>query len=184
MRTRATVGLFVSIWLGAGLAYGDTIGLYADTQGTNCNFVDNQPRLLQVHVVHISPGGATASEFSAPMPACMTGATYLSDTVWFAVGNSQVGISVGYGSCVTGSIYLMAINYFVRGTSEICCVYPVLPNPYAVPGGAVLVQDCDFNSVSGVGLAATVNGNSSCPCGGPVPVEETTWGRVKTLYEE
>jgi hypothetical protein len=110
------------------------------------------------------------------------GVTYLSDTVWFAVGNSQNGIAVGYGSCLTGSIFVMMINYFVQGTSEACCVYPVLPYPNAVPGGAILVQDCDYNLVFGVGLAATVNGNSSCPCGYPVPVEETTWGGVKALY--
>lgn len=183
MKARVAAALFVIIWLVGGVAYGDTIGLYADNQGLNCNIVDDQPNLLQIYVLHGSPGGATAAQFSAPKPACMTGATYMSDTVWFAVGNSQTGIAVGYGSCLTGTIWLMSINYFVQGTSEACCIYPVLPDPNAGPGGAILVQDCDYNLVFAVGLAATVNGNSSCPCGYPVPVEGTTWGALKALYE-
>jgi hypothetical protein len=72
MKTRVTAGFFVSVWLVAGLAYGDTIGLYADDQGLNCNIVDNYHGLLQVYVMHTSAGGATAAQFSAPRPGCMT----------------------------------------------------------------------------------------------------------------
>jgi hypothetical protein len=62
-------------------------------------------------------------------------------------------------------------------------LYPVLPNPN-FPSGKIEVGDCSNHVVFGVGLVATLNGNSSCPCGYPVPVEETTWGSVKALYAE
>jgi len=183
MRMRVAAGLFGLIWLVAGWARGDTIGLYANTQGTNCNITENLP-LTYVYVVHVAPGGAAGSEFMAPKPACWTGATWLMDQEPFGqIGNSQVGKSIGYGSCLVGSIHILTIVYFVQGTAEPCCLYPLLPNPYS-PGGQLLVADCDFNPVVAIGLASTVNGNPTCPCGYPVPVQETTWGGVKALYTE
>jgi hypothetical protein len=182
VRTRVTVGLFVFIWLVAGLAYGDTIGLYADNIGTNCNIAES-PTLTYVYVVHVSSGGATASEFMAPKPACWTGATWIQDIeVYGMPGNSQTGKSIGYGACLIGTIHILTIVYFSQGLAEPCCVYPVLAVPWS-PGGQLLVADCDFNAVPAIGLTATVNGNATCPCGCPVPVEETTWGAVKALYE-
>lgn len=183
MKTRVTVGLFGIIWLLAGLAYGDTIGLYADNGGTNCNIAESLP-FTYVYVVHVSPGGATGSEFMAPKPGCWTGATWMQDIEIYGMpGNSQTGKSIGYGSCLTGVIHILTIVYFAQGLAEPCCVYPVLPAPWS-PGGQLLMSDCDFNLVPAMGLAATVNGNSTCPCGYPVPVEETTWGSVKALYDE
>jgi hypothetical protein len=76
------------------------------------------------------------------------------------------------------------MQYFVQGGSESCCFYPLLPDPDPSTGGNVRVVDCDGNTVAATGLVATVNGNATCPCGYPVPVEETTWGQVKALYTE
>jgi hypothetical protein len=183
MRTRIAGGVFACIWLVAGLAYGDTIGLYADNLGTSCNIGESYP-LTYVYVVHVSPGGATASEFMAPKPACWTGAMWMQDIEIYGMpGNSQTGKSIGYGSCVTGTIHILTIVYFAQGTAEPCCVYPVLPAPWS-PGGEVLIADCDLNPVTAIGLASTVNGDSTCPCGYPVSVDETTWGSVKALYTE
>ena len=55
---------------------------------------------------------------------------------------------------------------------------------YIIQDGQVEVVDCQFASRIATGLTGTVNGNVTCPCGYPVPVEETTWGRVKSLYIE
>lgn len=188
MRTRVTVGLFVCILLGAGLAYGDTIGLYADPSGTSCNITVTPPfTLTYVYVVHVAPGGAVASEFMAPKPVCGTGATWIGDQEQFpcliGCGDSQTGKTIGYGLCLVGSIHVTTIVYFNLGSSEACCPYPVLPHPNS-PGGKVQVADCNYNIVPAVGLMAMVNGNATCPCGYPVPVEETTWGRIKSLYDE
>ena len=186
MRMAIAVGLFGLVSVIAGWAHGDTIGLYSDTWGTNCNISENVP-LTYVYVVHTAPGGATASEFSAPKPACWTGATWMGDQERFlcliGCGDSQTGKTIGYGSCVAGSIHILTIMYFTAGASGPCCAYPLLPHP-GVAGGQVQVADCDFNVAPGVGLMGVVNGNATCPCGYPVPLEETTWGQVKALYGE
>ena len=184
MKTLFLTGLTLLGCLFVGIANADTVGLYADPAGVECNIIDDTPGLLRIHVVHKSPQGSWAAQFSAPMPACMTGATFISDTaVWEVIGSSQTGVSMGYGSCQTGSINFLTIDYFAQGTSDPCCLYPVLPDP-RVPSGEIEVVDCNGQLAYAQGEVSTVNGDSSCPCGYPVPVEKTTWGKVKALYME
>jgi hypothetical protein len=184
MRTNVKVGLFVLICLVSGLAHGDTIGLYADPSGESCNIVATTPfALTYVYVVHVTDGAA-ASMFRAPKPACWTGATWIGDSTPYCAGvgcgDSQTGIALVYGACRI-DVHILTITYFVQGASESCCLYPLLPHPWS-PGGQVEVADCQFNPGVAMGLIAAVNGGPTCPCGYPVPVEETTWGRVKSLY--
>ncbi len=67
-----------------------------------------------------------ASQFAAPMPACMTGVTYLGETSTYAVavGTTQTGVSIGYGACYSGTIHVLTVRFFGTGLSEPCCVYP------------------------------------------------------------
>jgi len=180
LKTSIAAGLFLLTisWVAS---YADTIGLYRDNAGANCNIVETFP-LTFVYVVHFSPGGAMGCEFSAPKPACWTNAIWLSDQESFEnPGTSQYGKSVGYGTCRTGATHVLTIIYFAQGTGEPCCMYPVRPHTLA---NVVYAVDCSFNLQTAAGLTATVNGNATCPCGFPVPVEETTWGKVKSLYIE
>ena len=186
MRTRVIGALFGLIWLVAGLVHADTIGLYADQWGTNCN-IELQHDLTYVHVVHVTDG-ATGCEFMAPQPACLTGAVSVYDQCVLpppacCCGSSQTGMTFDYGVCRSGAIEIARIVYRMGQTTNPCCVYPLLPHPNS-SGGQLLVSDCDYNVVPAIGLASTVNGDSTCPCGYPVPVEETTWGGVKALYTE
>ena len=74
MGTKAAIGLVVLICLFSGLARSDTIGLYADPSGTNCNIYATTPFVLtNVYVVHVAPLGTSGSAFSAPTPACWAG---------------------------------------------------------------------------------------------------------------
>jgi len=185
MRVGVIAGLLGVIWLVAGWAYADTIGLYADAQGTQCNIVDNATGLLPIYVVHVASVGAGGYAFSAPKPACMVGAIFLSDTDPFGMflGNTQTGVVIPYGPCETGPIHVTTMNFFAFGTSEPCCSYPVLGHPDFDPTNP-LVFDCANQAYLAQGLTATINGNATCPCGYPVPLEETSWGRVKALYTE
>jgi hypothetical protein len=166
---------------------GDTLGIYSDNRGMSCNIVDTPPGLRAVYVVHFSYTGATGSRFVAPKPPCWASATWLSDTTPYCGGvgcrDSQTGITLVYGACKIGAIHVLTINYFSQGSNEACCLYPLLPHRFS-PDGQVEVVDCQFASRIATGLTGTVNGNVTCPCGYPVPVEETTWGRVKSLYIE
>ncbi|MEE9270166.1 MAG: hypothetical protein V3V49_07885 [Candidatus Krumholzibacteria bacterium] len=159
------------------------IGVYGDPSGTNCNLIDRSPGLLSVYVVHQSTPGATASQFSAPIPSCWAGATYLSDTNIFpvTVGNSQTGITIAYGACVTPPIHVLTINYAVTGIGTPCCQYDVLPDPSA-PSGQIVAVDCLFIDLPGFGFPGMVNATTACWCGGALSVEETTWGHIKAIY--
>jgi hypothetical protein len=84
---------------------------------------------------------------------------------------------------LTGNIVVSEIRYFALGQAEPCCAYPVLPHPGSQTG-QIEVSDCSYDLGSDVGLMAIVNGNATCPCGYPVPLEETTWGQIKGLYGE
>jgi hypothetical protein len=182
MMKRPVIGLLLMICVLVGSAHGDTIGLYADFSGVDCNIIDSAPGLLSIFVVHHSPGGATGCQFAAPMPACMVGATYLSDTVaFFQIGYSQEGTAVPYGSCQIGATHALTMNFFASGLTEPCCLYPLIADPDVVEGQVVVI-DCDNNVVPAAGLVAVINGDGTCPCGYSVPVHETSWGRIKALY--
>ena len=183
MKTKMTLGLLGMICLVAGLAHGDTIGLYADQFGMNCNIAGSG--LVNVYVVHVT-NGATALEFSAPKPACWTGATWLADYCQVPPcmgGWSQTGIMIGYGSCRAGAILALRIVYTVQEPSASCCSYPLLRDPRDI-WETPMVVDCNFDAHAATGLVSTIDGNESCPCGYPVAAVETTWGCVKALYGE
>lgn len=154
----------------------------SDVQGQSCYIFDDVPKLLTVHIVHLNTTGVTASSFASPMPPCML-ATYLSDTVVFpaTVGNSQIGVSVGYGACRVSPIHVLTMNYFGQGLTPPCCLYPVLPNPQSA-SGLVEAVDCTSTLRSIAGVYAVVNASLGCDCGVQLAVHESTWGRIKSLY--
>jgi hypothetical protein len=75
---------------------------------------------------------------------------------------------------------VLTINYFAVGTTQNCCYYEVQPDPH-VPSGQIEVVDCASNLVFAPGGGIIVNPDQSCYCA--IRVEETTWGRVKSIYE-
>jgi hypothetical protein len=156
--------------------------LSSDRTGTSCNLADRTGGICAYYVVHMEAIGATAVSFSAPVPSCFSG-TWLSDTPTYPVtlGNSQSGVSVGYGSCLSSPIHVLTISFFCQGTTGDCCEYRVLPRPDAL-SGQVEVVDCSETLMYGSGGRAVINGNPGCPCG--ESSEDSTWGRVKTLYTE
>ncbi|UCH83400.1 MAG: hypothetical protein JSW50_13220 [Candidatus Latescibacterota bacterium] len=181
---KKVVFLTVALVFAANMAFAQagSVGIFGDPAGTTCNLTDVVQGLLSVYVVHVN-AVATASQFSAPMPGCMVGASWLSDTGIFPVtiGNSQTGVAIGYGVCQTGNIHVLTINYFAAGLSTPCCYYPVLPDPN-VPSGKIEVVDCANNLLFASGGIGIINADGSCQC--DVPTEETTWGKVKSLYGE
>ena len=165
---------------------GGTIGLYADPAGAYCDVRDDVPGTLDIYVVHSNIPEATGVQFSAPIPDCMTGAIWVGDTKPFVVtlGNSQTGVAIGYGSCLEGPIHVLTIHYQTSGTSETCCEYPILPHP-GIESGRIESVDCWENLYTDVvARPAIVNADAQCQCGGgALPTHETTWGRLKALYE-
>ena len=163
-------------------AQGGAIVLSGDPQGSDCNINDSSAGMCAVYVVHVGISGAVASQFAAPVPACFAG-TWLSDSPVFGVtvGNSQSGVSIGYGQCTPGPIHVLTINFFCQGLSEPCCYYSVVPHP-DVTSGVVEAVDCMNNLLTAKGGFGIVNSTNECECG--PPTRDSTWGRVKSIFDQ
>jgi len=162
----------------------DILGFYGDWQGADCTVLDQTPGLIVVYVFH-QTSGATSVLFNATPPACWTA---------ILVGVVPVGdcgsrcsvpdaLELLYGECLSGTVHVADLNFFGLGTTGPCCAY--LPLPAAeVPSGRIEVVDCDGNIRYAIASPAIANPDASCPCEPTIPVEETTWGRVKALYSQ
>jgi hypothetical protein len=160
------------------------IGVFADAAGANCNIGYHTYGSTWFYVVHTSTAGARGVRFSAPAPACLIEAEWSYEQSPYTIirGNSQSGVTVDYGSCVAAPVHVLTIAYFSAGLGgPRCCLYPVFADPGAA-SGQIEVIDCGGATVFAQGLTNTVNGNSNCPCESPLPTNETTWGRIKALY--
>lgn len=148
----------LAIFFSPQLASGQTIGIFADIQGGDPRIVDGGPGLIELHVVTFSLQGLTATQFSAPLPDCFTGATHLSDFSPFTVsiGNSQEGWAISFGACATGPTYVGTINVFASGQTQGFCIYDVLPDPN-VSSGRIEFVDCASQLVFGRGLSGCIN---------------------------
>ncbi len=182
----------VAVIVSAGSAYAQSgyITVFADPGGQSCEVYDVSGPLTIYHVVHVLTPGATRSRFSIPLPPCHTG-TYVADIPSFAAtfGNSQTGVDVHYGQCLGVSIHVLEIWVNTFGTTPDCCCWRTLPDPGA-PSGKIEVEDCSSFTYLVEPVGRWVNpvgcgGIHACNClGGTVPIDESTWGRVKSLYVE
>jgi hypothetical protein len=110
------------------------------------------------------------------------------DTPWSVTGSYTAGPGVvfDYGRCVTESIVLLKYEGF-GPTAPTCCEWYVYPHDSL--GFQVMV--CDYGPVLwDLGASSYFNyvperwDDCLCPFGGPLPASESTWGRIKTLYDQ
>ena len=162
-------------------AQGGSIGVFADPGGTACNFVD-AGSLVQVYFFHVNHIGATASQWKLDLGGLPW--MHLGDTwnVPTTIGSSVFGISLGYGGCLPAPSYLGVANFF-GSVSPVCSTIQIVPDPLA-PTGTIESVDCTlpqpikYVATGGTGI---LNSDGTCNCN--IPVEETTWGGVKALYQ-
>jgi hypothetical protein len=125
--------------------------------------------------------GITATRFSVPLPSCASGAYRLADMPAFPVtlGNSETGVSIGFGTCKTSSDFLvLTILYFMPGTTQGCCLFPILPDPKADTAytGQVEFVDCAFELALGRGSWSFISKEGILPplVGDPSPSDHAT----------
>lgn len=160
--------------------WGD-LDIFGDTAAMDELVWDTSPSgIVTVYVVQMfgPPGGTAGVHFKAPRPACFE-AVWLFDELVFpvSIGDSQTGIGIGYGSCRSYPVHVLTIHYFGQGLST-CCYYWVQADD-RLPSGRIEAADCNFDVVYLSGGATIIN-QDRCV----TPVEETTWGEVKSLYVE
>ena len=164
-----------------------TLGAYSSSSGQSCNIVDRTSgAVLNVYVIHDTEGAcAIASQWFAPVPECMSGALWYGDTFpldFLSFGDTQRGITLGYAGERRSPTLICTILIFTTGSSSQCCYFPLRADP-AKASGRIEVSDCSFGLVYADGKTATVNGDSSCPCGSDPGAQQSTWGEMKDRYK-
>jgi len=187
--------IFVATVLGFSRARADIIKLSESDVLGDCVRIDT-PGQTTIYVLHSITGGATGCRFRIQAGPGMT-MTYVSETHDFpmTIGDTQTGMTVCYNTCLPGPLYRMAaITYMAYGTSA-CAELRIVPHPGSE---SVEERDCNFQTNGGVlvqNLKVATNPDClTCPpvfsypgpgipfdCS-PLPVEESTWGRIKALY--
>ena len=175
MKRTALIGVCIVLCATVAFAQNGSIAPFSDVGGSDCNFVDGGS-LVQVHIFHVNSPGATASEWM--LDVTQVGWTHLGDTKDFelVIGTSISGAAVSYGACMPGTFKLMTVNFF-GSAADACALIGIV----AAPGKAgVRAVDCAENAMLIPGGEGRVNNDGTCSCS--VPVEDTTWGALKALY--
>jgi len=160
--------------------------VYADPGASGASIIANGG-YMSLYVVHTGGVPAMASQFIAPKPPCFD-AIYIGDTTPFAttIGTSQTGISVAYGMCIDPPIHILTILYLDSGNTGTCCNYALDCDPHDPAGipGRISAVDCATEPSRfyiPVGIS-WINYSLATGCG--TPVENTTWGKIKSQYSD
>ena len=89
-----------------------------------------------------------------------------------------------YPSCVSTDFNFVNVLYRSFGSADLCSSLEVVPNPAAL-SGTIEATDCTDPAPltsTADGSDLTVNCSDPDRCGRIVPVENTSWGRIKALY--
>jgi hypothetical protein len=165
-----------------------SIGLFSDVAGTICDVYDPGGILVMVYVVHVYTPGATGAQF---IVADMWGnaMTYIAETVTApylkigtCAGPGATGCAIAYGACMPSPNMMLMIQYFSMGMTPPCSYLQVMADPTATPPG-IYVTDCSDppNLLAATGGDVVINPIAGCFC--DIPVEETSWGQIKNLYQ-
>jgi hypothetical protein len=163
-------------------SFADNIGLFADMAANQCNITVPLGSVFSVYVVHTSTDGATASEFKVTNP---TSATLIStgndlgNSLFIAIGDPYNGVSVAYTICATGTFVVYNMKFLATAAQPDCVYMSIVPDP-GEANGIVKIADCGFIELEATSGQAILNPTASCDC--DVPTQETTWGKVKSLY--
>ena len=159
-----------------------SIDIFSDAALTSCNITVPAVGPFSVYVAQTNVGdGTIACQFRMQRPSTFA---HLGDIPSYplTLGNSDAGVSVSFGRCLTGTFLILTCNYFASGVTPPCEWMTIVPDPNSSTG---LVQfiGCDDERVTmDQAGEARLNPDGTCMCS--VPVEETTWGGIKALYQD
>ena len=156
--------------------------LFSDPDYTSCSVIDVADQEYTVYIVHVDDSGVIASQFRVRNEA---GLTYVREQIlWTVLGNTQSGMTVLYDNeCVSGEILVGTVGYAGTGTSSSCSYLSIAPFGFGVNEVEATTCEPEPEKIIPFPGRLFVNPDPSCPCELVVPVEETSWGRIKALYE-
>lgn len=166
----------------ASAQFGGRIGLYSDQGYSDCNLNETVFAQNFVYIVHdLATEGNTAQfKVNKTWGAIDGGVTWNSN---LQLGAITTGITVTYVGC-KALPYLLGTWALIPTVPTPACTeaLEVVADP-VVASGEVEIVDCTPQILFGVGGKLTVNGNpQDCDCQ-IVGTEETSWSRVKALYQ-
>ena len=165
----------------AGLAMADDIGIFTDQiGGDNCTFNPTAPAPFDVWVVHRSPAGATGSVFKLTNNTAYALSASPASVNYLTIGGAFTDISVAYAACLAGSVPVLKVSGFAFPVPHPPC--GLLTVGAAPSQAAVISVDCNFAEIPASGGRMVFNPDVTCPCVQPNATEESTWGKVKSLY--
>lgn len=172
----------------AGFAYADGvghIGVYADAVAGSCDITD-VAGLVTVYVVHTDADAANTSQFAIAQEPGVN-MTYLSATnsLGLILGELSTGVTITYVGCkTTFPLELFSVQYFGTGSTDNCSKLMIVADPH-LPSGQIEIIDCAqipaVHQIGPVGGSAMVNLTGDCGC--DIATKETTWSRIKSLYQ-
>ena len=159
-----------------GTAFG-TIDIFADPALTSCNVTT--AAVFPVYIGHTNTAGATASAFHIDHPADFV---FLGEVQaqGLKLGSSENGVGLSYNTCLSGTFLILTVQYATQG-SPTCGLMTILGDLTHVSQQVAIVNCSEISSRYDQGGQARVNPDGTCQCS--VPVQQTTWGGIKALYE-
>lgn len=160
------------------------IMLRSDPGLSACNVVDETPgAMIPVYAFH---EGASAMASRWAIDNYYHTMTWVMDEVapgaTVAGVDSQRGWAVAYGGCQSSPFLIATIWYQGLGNSPPCSTIRVVPDRTETT--PITGASCDHRLTFPDGWEIFVNGGSgdtTCVC--QSPVEPSTWGKLKALYE-
>ena len=161
--------LMLAVLMISSAAMAEHIGLFSDTNGTDCKLAAGfNPN---VYVVESSLGGTTGSRFKVTPGA---GNSILAfNTTYVPIGNISNDLSLAYGQCLTGQVVLGSILMSLAGPGSLEVVAAD-----AFP--TIIYTNCLFGEFPATGGKAYVGVVGDCAF--PIATQPSTWGQVKSLY--
>jgi hypothetical protein len=195
MRKSLLLALAIVMCSSLAFAQGGNIDPYWDAAGTNC-YLTPAPGLCYTYVFHEGVPAAGASEWRMDMIGGWSG-TYIAYATapYLNILSAQApypldprgGISIAYGNplCEPLPALICTVTWLCSGAEPLCSGVTIVADPLAsIP--SIEVRDCLNQAVPAGGGSAYVDasgGAGGCgSCAPPVPVQEQTWGQIKSLY--
>jgi hypothetical protein len=170
---------------------GGVLASYGDPSFLDCNLVETVGSVNTVYIVHCCRAEAAGCRFRVVHnwhQATVLATDYHSNS---ATGDVYTGVTVDYPGCQPLPHLVATLRFMTTSPTPECEVLLfVIPDPSA-ESGEIEATDCSGTTLIQAGGGTTVNGHpANCPCMWldefPYPdwvgAEQTTWGRVKSLY--
>ena len=183
-----TISLLYVMSAGLAHAQGGWIQLAADVGGASCAFTNATGSFNLAYQIHQASPGTTLSRYMVA-PSNPAAFVWLFDNYvpWTAIGSAPAGVAVAYGACKVSPVVIGFSGYTMFAAGR-CESLEVVPDP-ASTSGTIESIDCTLPTpikyIAGSSLLHHNPGGAyiCIPlCGHEPPVENTSWGKIKTLY--